>query len=104
MKTFNWKPDTCDCHFELQTEDGNELEVIQVYNSCKAHNKGTDQKRFESAHSDNKYKNKAIAQVCKDHGVEPTTIDWKYDKDMNLELNCEGLTKTKINNSINKVE
>lgn len=99
---MKWSPDTCTCSFEVEVVGGN-LVCKSVLKSCSAHNTGTKQQKLDSCHTDNTYKNKCIKQICEDHLVEAESVQWNYDQNMNLQLNCEGLTKTKINNSIAKV-
>lgn len=99
---MKWSPDTCNCSFEVEIIADN-LVCKAVLNSCPSHNTGTKQEKFDSCHTDNKYKNKCVAQVCEDHELEASEISWNYDQDMKLSLAHPSLTKTKINNSISKV-
>lgn len=101
MQELKWNPDTCECQFVIIV-DGEDVSVKQVLANCENHS-GTNKQIFEQAHGDNTYKNKCIAQVCKDHEVEPGEVKWNYDEERGLSLSCEGLTKSKITTSVNKV-
>jgi len=99
---MRWSPDTCQCSFDVEVIAG-KLICVKVLRICQAHELGTKQEQLDNCHTDNKYKNKCVAQVCEDHEVEAETVQWNYDQDMQLSLAHPALTKTKINNSISKV-
>lgn len=102
MRKLNWKPDTCECQFEVLIGNS-EMTLSQVYKSCADHT-GTSQEIFDKAKSDNHYKNKCISKICEDHGVESGDVKWEFDNQRKLKLEHKDLMKIDIDKSIAKVK
>lgn len=103
MKKMRWKPDTCSCEFMLLVDYDETLKCELVVGACKAHNTGTPDEIFQKAHKENVYKNKCVAEVCKDHNVQPGEVDWKFDKEFNLTLAHKDVDTNVIKASVNKI-